>query len=223
MNSYNNLDPSLFSQHDNHMPPNDIQADYQTPSMTQNYDTFQQLPGAEVIVPPTFCFSRTAEPSFRQLLPHRNTQMERASFSHSPPSTDSQSERYPTSSGAPSREGSISPLTSQGHILQASHPSKSQFPRCVVALRRILRTQTLIHSTFAAGYSFIPKSPSRVVPDLTLHTSVRPMARGWSYSGSAPMGTWTTFNLGGVDHKRATDIPCAGSYTLELYWVRCQA
>src|ERR1017187_4559689 len=51
MNSYNNLDPSLFHRHDAHtMPQHDLSQEYRRQvhqELTQNYSTFHQPPGAE--------------------------------------------------------------------------------------------------------------------------------------------------------------------------------
>lgn len=51
------------------MTPNDGQQDNPSPHLTQNYDTSQQPPGAEVASHGTFTFPGQAEPSLHNSLP----------------------------------------------------------------------------------------------------------------------------------------------------------
>jgi hypothetical protein len=117
MNSYNNLDPSLFHRHDAHtVSQHDLSQEYPRQvhqEMTQNYSTFHQPPGAES-------------------LPRRHTEIgEQASRMLNAQTDESNKSFYPSS---PSRSASLSP--SHSYPLQAPVSGKSQ------PLRHVAATQT---------------------------------------------------------------------------------
>lgn len=114
MNSYNNLDPSLFHRHDAHtMPHHDLSHEYPCQvhqEMTQNYSTFHQPPGAES-------------------LPRRHTEIgEQASRMMNAQTDESNKSFY---SSSPSRSASLSPSQSyplQVPVSEVRHLPASQSP-----------------------------------------------------------------------------------------------
>jgi hypothetical protein len=60
------------------MTPNDGQQDNPSPHLTQNYDTSQQPPGAEVAGHATFTFPGQAESSLQNSLPQAHINLEEA-------------------------------------------------------------------------------------------------------------------------------------------------
>ena len=109
MNSYNNLDPSIFHRHDAHtMRQHDLTQEYPHQAhqeMTQNYSTFHQPPGAES-------------------LPRRHTEIgEQASRILNARTDESNKSFFPSS---PPRSASLSP--SHSYPLQVPVPvsGKSQ-------------------------------------------------------------------------------------------------
>jgi hypothetical protein len=117
MNSYNNLDPSLFHRHDPHtMPQHVLSQEYRRQvhqEMTHNYSTFHQPPCAES-------------------LPRRHTEIgEQASRMLNAQTDEPNKSFYPSN---PSRSASLSP--SHSYPLQAPVSGKSQL------LRNVAATQT---------------------------------------------------------------------------------
>jgi hypothetical protein len=144
MNSYNNLDPSLFHRHDAHtMPQHDLSQEYPRQvhqEMAQNYSTFHQPPGAES-------------------LPRRHTEIgEQASRMLNAQTDESNKFFYPSS---PSRSASLSP--SHSYPLQVPVSGKSQ------PLRHVAATQT--EPKNSGIYPFLNRRPIlRIVQVGTLLT-----------------------------------------------------
>lgn len=114
MNSYNDLDPSLFHRHNAHtMAQHDFSQEYPRQvyqEMTQNYSTFHQPPGAES-------------------LPRRHIEIGEQASRMLNAQTDESNKSFYASS--PSRSASLSP--SHSYPLQAPVSGKSQPPRHVAA------------------------------------------------------------------------------------------
>jgi hypothetical protein len=124
MNSYNNLDPSLFHRHDAHT--NDLSQEYprQVPQeMIQNYSTFHQPPRAES-------------------LPRRHIEIrEQASRILNAQTDESNKSLYPSS---PSRSASLSPshsypsrvpVSGKSQPLEASRKQLNRSPRTQASTR----------------------------------------------------------------------------------------
>ncbi len=74
------MDPSSdlhsYLQYETPMTPNDERQENPFPHSTQNYNSSQQPPGAEVARPPTFTVPRQAEPSLQDSLPQGHINLE---------------------------------------------------------------------------------------------------------------------------------------------------
>jgi hypothetical protein len=77
MDPSGNLVVSLpFLQYETSMTPNDVPQENHSAHLTQNYDTSQQPPGAEVASHTTFTFPGQAEPSLQNSLPQEHINLE---------------------------------------------------------------------------------------------------------------------------------------------------
>ena len=135
-----NLDSLPFLQYETSMTPNDVRQENHSTHLTQNYDTSQQPPGAEVASHTTFTFPGQAEPSLQNSLPPGHINLEGdASRMLTQFSVDFHGHEQEAGLYPPSPPSSDSSPAYMSH-LRASIPRVFYlFPNWVTVLRRDLR------------------------------------------------------------------------------------